>query len=63
MDEYKRQLKEAGIKSLLIKLNVLEKAEDYEACARIKRVIDEHNEVATEKLPTRLKREEIYALK
>lgn len=63
MTDYKTQLKEGGVKSLLIKLDILERIEDYESCAEIKRVIDEYNEKANDKLPTRLEKEQIYLLK
>jgi hypothetical protein len=63
MTDYKTQLREGGVKSLLIKLDIYERIEDYEACAEIKRVIDDHNQEATVKLPTRLPKEQIYALK
>lgn len=63
MSEYKRQLEEGGISSLLKWLHVLEMAQDYEACAEIKRVIDEHNKESLQQYPTRLEKEQIYLLK
>ena len=63
MNKYERHLNIGGITSLLKTLSVEERSENYEACAEIKRVIDNHNEKATDKLPTRLRKEEIYQLK
>lgn len=63
MTDYKTQLKEGGVKSLLIKLDILERIEDYEGCAEIKRVIDEHNRESLQQYPTRLEKEQIYLLK
>jgi proteasome assembly chaperone (PAC2) family protein len=54
MKEYQRQLREGGVKALLIKLDVKEKQERYEECEEIVQAIREFNQANEKNYPTRL---------
>lgn len=63
MTDFKEQLEQGGVRSLLIKLEIYERIEDYENCAAIVKAIQEHNFKYRVQHPTRLSKDQIYELK